>query len=432
MFSKYNIQFATAYSSSTFLMVNLPCILPKINNMKGMKFLIGCLALVVLTGSMFAQSLHIDIQDIVLDTIFQEGEEIQGFMLYIRQKPGMESVLLTETTRSADGMATNYAYRALEWNETNGNERRMLNGQPLVSEYAKFSIIDSTPENHPTLGMAFCLYIPAQIQYGYPWSRNGVVQVGVGTFINIRAFGALYGDYSNGYEDNPFMFDLGKTPASSPIPAALTDSYNPEAASAFDQIAKEMGGTITYSKGPETITDDILQILQELDPHQSADIVFALDTTGSMKDDVAQLRKDFMPHLQALLQEFTAPVQLGLLLYRDYVDNYNYEGIPVRVYPFATSLEEFKSNLFDFTIKGNEGGDVPEAVYEALYGSMEFYNWSEAGQRRVILIGDAEPHTNPRGSKKYTKELVVSTALDKEIVINTIITPDGKTSADRK
>lgn len=400
--------------------------------MKGIKFLVGCVTLVLLAGSLWAQSLHIDIQDIVLDTIFQEDGEIQGFMLYIRQKPGMESVLLTETTRSADGMATNYAYRALEWNETNGNERRLLNGQPLVSEYAKFSIIDSTPEIHPTLGTAFCLYIPAQIQYGYPWSRSGLVQVGVGTFINIRAFGALYGDYSKGYEDNPFMFDLGKPTPDEPKPVALTDSYNPQAVSAFDQIAKEVGGTITYSKGPETITDDILKILQSLDLSRPANIVFALDSTGSMKDDVARLRKDFIPRLQTLLEEFTAPVQLGLLLYRDYVDNYDYEGLPVKVYPSTSSLEVFESNLFDFTIRGNEGGDVPEAVYEALYGSMDFYNWTEGAQGRVILIGDAEPHANPRGSKKYTKELVVSTAVDKGIIIDTIITPDGKTSADRK
>lgn len=400
--------------------------------MKGMKFLIGCLALVLLAGSISAQSLHLDIQDLVLDTIYQEDGEIQGFMLYIRQKTGMQSVMLTETTRSVDGMATNYAYRTLEWNEINGDERRMLNGQQLVSEYAKFSIIDSTPENHPTLGMAFCLYIPAQIQYGYPWSRSGLVQVGVGTFINIRGFGALYGDYSKGYEDNPFMFGLGTTPHNEPQPVALTDSYNPEAVSAFDQIAKEVGGTITYSKGPETITDDILNILQSLDPSRPANIVFALDSTGSMKDDVARLRKDFIPRLQLLLEEFTAPVQLGLLLYRDYVDSYDYEGIPVKVYPSTASLEMFEQHLFDFTIRGNEGGDVPEAVYEALYGSMDFYNWTEGAQGRVILIGDAEPHANPRGSKKYTKELVVSTAVERGIVIDTIITPDGKTSADRK
>lgn len=392
------------------------------------------LFLASLLSAQSSAPLHIGIDDIRLDNIRSEEDgSLQGFMLYVRQKEGMKSVLLTETTRSADGMATNYAYRALEWNAVNGDEKRLLNGQPLVSQYARFSIIDSTAEAHPQLGRAFCLFIPLEMEYGYPWSRSGRTKVDIGTFINIRAFGAAYGDYSNGYEDNPFMFDLGTVPMNPP-PTTLTDSYNPEAVSAFDLIAKEAGGSITYSKGPETITDDIIKILEQLDPSQAADIVFALDTTGSMKDDVERLRRDLVPRMEAVLSRFgDNPVRLGLLLYRDYVDGYSFRGIPVRVYQSVTSLEEFRANLFDFGIKGNEGGDVPEAVYEALYGAMDFFRWQDGvSQRKVILIGDAEPHSRPRGSKSYTRELVVSTALERNITIDTIITPDGKSSADRK
>ena len=97
-----------------------------------------------------------------------------------------------------------------------------------------------------------------------------------------------------------------------------------------------------------------------------------------------------------------------------------------------TTVEEFEAHLFDLIIKGNEGGDPPEAVYEALQGAMEFYQWTAETQRRIILIGDAEPHFAPRGSRKYTRELVITTALDKNIIIDAIITPDGKTAADRK
>lgn len=403
--------------------------------MNRIRFSIVCLAVLLLVSLLSAQSsspLHIGIDDIRLDNIRSEEDgRLQGFMLYIRQKEGMKSVLLTETTRSADGMATNYAFRALEWNAVNGDERRLLNGQPLVSQYARFSIIDSTPESHPELGQAFCLFIPLEMEYGYPWSRNDRIKVDVGTFINIRAFGAAYGDYSNGYEDNPFMFDLGTVPLDPPAPTALTDSYNPEAVTAFDQIAREAGGSITYSKGPETIIDDIIQAIRQLDPNRPAEIVFALDATGSMKDDVARLRTDLIPRLQEILADFDS-VELGLLLYRDYTDGYRYRGLPVRLYPFVEGLDDFKENLFDFTIKGNEGGDVPEAVYEALYAAMDFYPWKEEAQRKVILVGDAEPHSKPRGSKRYTRELVVSTALERSVTIDTIITPDGKSSADRK
>ena len=37
---------------------------------------------------------------------------------------------------------------------------------------------------------------------------------------------------------------------------------------------------------------------------------------------------------------------------------------------------------------------------------MEFYKWNESAQKKIILIGDAEAHHKPRGTKKYTKELI--------------------------
>ena len=72
-----------------------------------------------------------------------------------------------------------------------------------------------------------------------------------------------------------------------------------------------------------------------------------------------------------------------------------------------------------------EGGDVPEAVYEALYGGIEFFDWRFGAQKKIILIGDAEPHSKPRGtSVKCTLELINEMALGKNIKIDTIIIPD--------
>ena len=360
--------------------------------------------------------------------------EIQGYHLFVKKLPKVESIMLVETTKDPAGKNDSYAYRALEYNKINGDEIRYLNGKKLESEYSKFSLIDSTPEPDEQFGEAFNIYIPHQMQYGYPWSRNGKITIDKGTFINIRAFEKKYGDYTGEYYDNAYMFDLGpkikishkpepepeKLPEKEEIPI-LTDDYNPVASAKFSEISD----FLTYSKGPETIVDDIMAALNNINPKNMVDVVFAIDATGSMKDDIEQLRKEWIPQLIASLKDFK-DIRFGLLLYRDYGDNFKYKNLPVKFFDFTEDVGIFNKNLNGFRINGKEGGDIPEAVYEALYASLEFYTWRQDAQKKIILIGDAEPHPTPRGTKKYTKELVQKLAAEKQIKIDAIITPDEK------
>ena len=82
------------------------------------------------------------------------------------------SVLLTETTKDPNGKADNYAYRTKEYNPINGDEVRYLDGKPLVSEGAKYSLVDSTVEYLEDFGAAFHFYIPSTIIYGYEWRHK--------------------------------------------------------------------------------------------------------------------------------------------------------------------------------------------------------------------------------------------------------------------
>ena len=413
-----------------------------------------------------------------------------GYHLYIRKKPGINSVMLTETTKDPEGQDANYAYRAPDWNPVNGDEVRYLDGKMLNSQWSRYSLIDSTAEPDPVFGESFHIYIPPVMLYGYPWTRHGSVRIHKGTFVNIRAFSELYGDYTGHYFDNPFMFDL-RAPVKKPAPAPaaepvvvvkepepqlppspvipqpeepvveepeppvekpveepapepveekpaeepaieepevpiLTDDYNPVAAAKFQELSEMM----YYSKGPETLVDDIMRIINSIEPKETADIVFAIDATGSMQDDVDQLRKEWIPRLVTDLKQFKH-VRLGLLLYRDYVDNWRYKGIPVKYFGFTDDLNQFLENLNGFTIKGIEGGDIPEAVYEAMYGALAFYDWDAEAARRIILIGDAEPHPRPRGTGKYTKEFVTNLSKEKDIPVTAIILPDDKAKRGR-
>ena len=392
-------------------------------------------------------SLLISKDDIRIEGGSGKFKDSEGWHLFIRKRPGVESVMLTETTKDPTGNMDNYAYRALEYNSVNGDEIRYLNGKRLSSEMAKFSLIDSTAEKDEQFGLAFHIFIPSTIAYGYQWSRHGTIKIDKGTFINIRAFSKKYGDYTGNFYDNPFMFDLGApvkkpVPAPTPVPepaplpdaieepVVLTDDYNPVAANAFSDIAEFNGGTLCYSRGPDTLVDDIMDSLARISPKQKVDVIFAIDTTGSMKDDVQKLREDWIPRLIASLKDY-GNLRIGLLLYRDYGDTYRLMGLPVKRFEFTDKIEVFTKNLNNFVIYGNEGGDIPEAVYEALYASLAFYKWRIDATRKIILIGDAEPHPTPRGTGKYSKELVAQTAKAKGVVIDAIIVPDDKSARGR-
>ncbi len=365
-----------------------------------------------------------------------------GYHLYVKKTENVNSILLTETTKDPEGKSDSYAYRAKEYNKINGDEIRFLDGKKLESEGAKYSLVDSTPERTKVFGEeveAFHIYIPETLVYGYEWSRHGEITIGKGTFINIRSFEKPYADYTGDYMDSPFMFDLKvqkrivKKPVPKPAPepepepepepieepeTVLTDDYNPVASERF----KEMSDDIIYSKGPETIIDDIRGLLEDINDKDNLDLVFAIDATGSMKNDIDKLKTDMQPLLQELFGE-TPGTRVGLLFYRDYGDTFKYMDLPVKVFPFTSNYTSFSKNLNSIRIYGKEGGDIPEAVYEAMYASCEFYSWRTTAQKKIILIGDAEPHPTPRGSRKYSKDYVMGIAESRKIKIHSILLP---------
>ena len=368
-----------------------------------------------------------------------------GYHLYVKKTDNVNSILLTETTKDPEGKSDSYAYRAKEYNKINGDEIRFLDGKKLESEGAKYSLVDSTTEKTKLFGgetEAFHIYIPETIVYGYEWSRNGEITIGKGTFINIRSFEKPYADYTGDYMDSPFMFDLKvqKRIIKKPVPkvepplpepepepepepieepeTVLTDDYNPVASERF----KEMSDDIIYSKGPETIIDDIRGLLEDIKDKDNLDLVFAIDATGSMKNDIDKLKTDMQPLLVELFGN-SPGARVGLLFYRDYGDTFKYMDLPVKVFPFTTNFTSFSKNLNSIRIYGKEGGDIPEAVYEAMYASCEFYSWRTTAQKKIILIGDAEPHPTPRGSKKYSKDYVMGIAESRKIKIHSILLP---------
>ena len=332
-----------------------------------------------------------------------------GFHLFIRKKPDIASVLLTESTRDPAMRAHNFAYRALEWNPINGNEIRLLNGFPIPRESRIYSLISSTPVAHPELGAAFHIFVPWVVQYGNETDRHGTVLMADGTYINIRAFNLPFADYRGSFADNPFTLQSVQV-----VPEELRGGFMGEAVESFRNIARDGNGDFSFASSPEELIETIERILLQ-EAGRDVDIVICLDTTGSMASYIVEVRRMLIPMLRRIIAEFTS-YRIGLVLYRDYPPDLYL----TRVIPFTRDFALFQRHLNAAVAWG--GGDIPEAVYEALYDGVDKFPWA-AESRIIILIGDAPPHPEQRGV--ISREMVFEKAADKNIRINAIILPNS-------
>jgi hypothetical protein len=116
--------------------------------------------------------------------------------------------------------------------------------------------------------------------------------------------------------------------------------------------------------------------------------------------------------LRARATDFKS-LKIGIVLYRDYTSDFIVKKIE-----FTKDIDAFDKAIQD--AKASGGGDIPEAVDEALWAAVDSFAW-EAEARLVILIGDAPPHPVPLG--KVTEEQVIAEAGKKAISLNVIILP---------
>ena len=358
--------------------------------------------IIVFAPRIFSQDLSLNPDDIRL-----EQKADGGFHLFIRKKPEIASVLLTESTRDPSQQADNYAYRAPEWNAVNGDEIRLLNNVPITRESRVFSLVDSTPENHSELGEAFHIFIPWIVYYGYDNSRNGEVYMADGTYLNIRTFSYPYADYNGSFADNPFLLQAVQKETGETEGVFMT-----EAEKSYSEIASEGKGDFIYAETPEDLVQKINDALKE-EAGKSVDVVLCMDATGSMGPYINGLRRMLIPMMKETIAGFS-DFRIGMVLYRDYRDEYLN-----KIIPFTKDFNVFQRNLNAVYPKG--GGDIPEAVYEALFEAADKFSW-EAESRLVILVGDAPPHPRQRG--KISKEMVYRMVSEKNIKVNAILLPN--------
>lgn len=115
------------------------------------------------------------------------------------------------------------------------------------------------------------------------------------------------------------------------------------------------------------------------------DLVFVLDATGSMADELEWLTSDLASIVRTATRGTGVDTRFALVVYRDYGDEY-----VVRSYAFTGSVWSMQATLRAQSAAG--GGDYPEAADQALAAALQLPWRRGQGERLLFHIADAPPH----------------------------------------
>ena len=130
------------------------------------------------------------------------------------------------------------------------------------------------------------------------------------------------------------------------------------------------------------------------------ELVFALDTTGSMSGLIDGAKRKIWSIAQFIAHGQPKPdVRIGLVAYRDIGDAY-----VTRFYDLSDDLDDVFEHLSSFEAGG--GGDTPEHVSKALYDAIYKTSWTkdQSALKQIYLVGDAPPHTDYSGRLRLQED----------------------------
>ena len=139
---------------------------------------------------------------------------------------------------------------------------------------------------------------------------------------------------------------------------------------------------------PATWKLTLQDITRQAPPQTPLDVMFLLDSTGSMDDEIAKLKSTLLSIAKQVNNLPANPdLRFAMVTYRDRDDDYTTE-----LFDFESDPETFLETIRNIYAEG--GGDTPESLNEALQVALNKASWRSHPDtvRLVFLIADAPPH----------------------------------------
>lgn len=134
------------------------------------------------------------------------------------------------------------------------------------------------------------------------------------------------------------------------------------------------------------------------------DLMFVVDTTGSMDDELTYLQVELEDVINRVENETGVDIRTSVNFYRDEGDEY-----VVKYYDFRDDEKEITNILMEQTADG--GGDYEEAVHTALDNAINEHNWSdESTVKLMFIVLDAPPHNTSEISSQLKSLMLKASA----------------------
>jgi Mg-chelatase subunit ChlD len=175
---------------------------------------------------------------------------------------------------------------------------------------------------------------------------------------------------------------------------------------------------------PPSVSSIQIEPIGQVDPitdsgKHAIDVVFAVDTTGSMDrliDGAKRTVWSIATHIRQT--DPNANLRIGLVAYRDLGDEY-----VTRPFALTGDLDAVYAELATYDASG--GGDTPENVAAALRDALGM-RWRAGAKKLVFVVGDAPPA--PR-SDAQPYDVLAREAGTSGIIVNAIRCGDDPTTA---
>lgn len=227
------------------------------------------------------------------------------------------------------------------------------------------------------------------------------------------------------------------TPFNSFQEVVLVGLLNPQSTDSFDGfndsagkaqlgellgLATKMGGSMVISTGEKeliTALKDLVdnEIQEAKKENQSLDLIFMIDTTWSMIEEIQTVKKHTLEVSQKLKQS-NVDVRCGLVQVKD--DDTDSPFITEFTIPLNSDFEKVQEGIEALSVRG--GGNLEEAGLDALDRVVKEADFRKDARHTVIYIGDNGIH--PKTKEGLSMDEVIAKCKQKEMQVyfNALVT----------